>query len=569
MPNLSDFINWCIEKCNASDVGYSQNYRNQQTVNGITYYDCSSFVNYALLAGGWSTPAYAPDNNPFTTHNMVAVLLSLGWEEVSITGEWKQGDILWRSLHTEVVYSGGTGKGCTMGAHGRYYTVNGVQKLRPLATQVSINSYESSSSSWTKMFRYTGSGTVPTKPDEKVSMYVIAAMCGNFMKESQVNPGVWQDLKKGTATSLLKGLGLGQWTNTDGDTHGRLYQMYQYCSQHGGIYNGDAQCDYVVQENVWLVRDSSYGISTLTEFLNSTSTDVESLALAWARNWEGVPATSTDDLSARVAFAKLILNYLTDHASDQVDSWTSVNDWITQEKQLQNCVLVYQHFNSDSSAVNPDPVAPVDDGNHRVVLIANGDGYVQYDTHIAKQGTEISGGAYANNTDTSFERWVIRYPYDLAFNHTDDQYNSIFNFTMPDSTVVGRAYFTGSGYSDQTKLTLIVSGYCDLTITWYTQDGGSQTETISFDSLEQEVYTYNIGITDDVHIYVSDGCTITPLTKYVAGWTYDESTKMYFFFQPDTDVTLNVVGSDVPISRQKQKHKWWMYLRPTWTWKYL
>lgn len=570
MPSLSDFINWCITTCNASDVGYNQSYRNAQTVDGITYYDCSSFVNYALLAGGWSTPNYAPDHNAFTTNNMVSVLLGLGWEEVSLSGEWKQGDILWTATHTEVVYSGGTGRGRTMGAHGRYKWVNGVQKVRPLAEQVSIYSWEYTASSWTKMFRYSGSGgTTPTKPDQKVSMYVIAAMCGNFMKESQVNPGVWQDLKRGSATSLLKGLGLGQWTNTEGDTHGRLYKMYQYCSQHGGVYDGDAQCDYIVEENEWTVRDSSFNINSLSEFLNSTSADVEWLARCWARNWEGVPSSSTDDLSIRVDYAKLVLNYLSSHADDQVDGWTSVNNWITQSQQLQNCVLVYQHFNRSSSGVNPDPVQPEEETTHRVVLVRQGNGYVEYSPHIANAGDEVSGGAYSNNTETNFERWVIRWPYDLTFNHTDDEYNSTFNFTMPDTTVVGRAYFTGEGYSESTKLTLLVSGHVNLTATWYTQDGGSVTETITFDSYDQQVYTYTIGITDDVHIYVNDGCEITPVTRYVPGWTYDESTHMYFFFQPDVDVTLNVVGTDVPQKETKEKDKWWMYLRPTWTWKYL
>ena len=36
MPDLNQFIQWCIETCNKDNVGYSQAYRNQQTVNGIT-----------------------------------------------------------------------------------------------------------------------------------------------------------------------------------------------------------------------------------------------------------------------------------------------------------------------------------------------------------------------------------------------------------------------------------------------------------------------------------------------------------------------------------------------------
>ena len=44
MPDLNKFYTWCIQTCNAPDVGYSMDYRAAQTVGGITYYDCSSFV---------------------------------------------------------------------------------------------------------------------------------------------------------------------------------------------------------------------------------------------------------------------------------------------------------------------------------------------------------------------------------------------------------------------------------------------------------------------------------------------------------------------------------------------
>ena len=68
MGDINKAYTWAMQTCNAPDVGYSQTYRNQQTVNGITYYDCSSFINYALHAGGLLTPAYAPSNNAFTTY---------------------------------------------------------------------------------------------------------------------------------------------------------------------------------------------------------------------------------------------------------------------------------------------------------------------------------------------------------------------------------------------------------------------------------------------------------------------------------------------------------------------
>jgi hypothetical protein len=36
MASIQTAYEWAIEKCNAPNIGYSQAYRNQRTVNGIT-----------------------------------------------------------------------------------------------------------------------------------------------------------------------------------------------------------------------------------------------------------------------------------------------------------------------------------------------------------------------------------------------------------------------------------------------------------------------------------------------------------------------------------------------------
>lgn len=148
MPLMQDAYNWAIEVCNAPNVGYSQHYRNEQTVNGITYYDCSSFINYALLAGGWETPGYAPGSNAFTTKTMANVLLGLGFREVSSKATYLPGDIGLSSSHTEMCYQGGFGKGVFMGAHTSKAT---------LANQVCIGSSSGDASyqrSFPRLFRW-------------------------------------------------------------------------------------------------------------------------------------------------------------------------------------------------------------------------------------------------------------------------------------------------------------------------------------------------------------------------------------------------------------------------------
>ena len=41
MGDINKAYTWAIQTCNAPNVGYSQTYRNKQTVGGVTYYDCS------------------------------------------------------------------------------------------------------------------------------------------------------------------------------------------------------------------------------------------------------------------------------------------------------------------------------------------------------------------------------------------------------------------------------------------------------------------------------------------------------------------------------------------------
>lgn len=152
MPNLSGAYSWAIGKCNESNIGYSQQYRMEQTVNGITYYDCSSFIWFSLLHNGFDcVGANGGSTWAFTTSSMGSVLPNLGFSRQPVTGIWKPMDILLNpGVHTELVYQGGNGQGITMGAH---------TDAVPLDDQVSINTYTSSSSVWSELWRY-GDGMI-------------------------------------------------------------------------------------------------------------------------------------------------------------------------------------------------------------------------------------------------------------------------------------------------------------------------------------------------------------------------------------------------------------------------
>ena len=146
-PDISGAYAWAIRKCNEANIGYSQQYRNEQTVNGITYYDCSSFIWYALLHNGFDCVAANWGSTwPFTTRSMPEVLQSLGYVQIDQNTLWKPMDIvLTPGTHTELVYTGGSSQGITMGAH-----TDGI----PLADQVSINTGYTVAGNYSQLWRY-------------------------------------------------------------------------------------------------------------------------------------------------------------------------------------------------------------------------------------------------------------------------------------------------------------------------------------------------------------------------------------------------------------------------------
>lgn len=320
MPDINRAYSWAIETCNAPNVGYSQNYRNAQTVGGITYYDCSSFINYALLAGGFETPSYAPNRNAFTTYTEASELIRLGFTEVDANGEYLAGDIGLSKGHTEMCYKGGNGKGIFMGAH----TDNA-----PLANQVSIGSSGGNTNyerSFPRLFRYGNGGATSYGS----SIFVVSALAGNAWRESHINP---------TLSQIGGGaFGLFQW---DG---GRKTALLNWLRENGyADTSPNGQMKYLVVEDDWI--GTFDGISSLTEFLTSTSTDVESLTEAFCTCWErpGVPA-----LEERIEFAYKALSYIKLHANDtSIVTWeTEPMYYLSEEQALRNAVLMYRFYSA-------------------------------------------------------------------------------------------------------------------------------------------------------------------------------------------------------------------------------
>lgn len=287
MPNIQTAYEWAIETCGRENVGYSQAYRNERTVNGITYYDCSSFIWYSLIAGGWDmVTANNGETWPFTTSSMRQVLLKLGFKQHDANEDWKKGDILWRQGHTEMAFSNVR----TMGAH----TANA-----PLSEQVSINANPSNKASYTLLYRwengavtdwikgnrYLSTGEQQNNAtlvyayllDKGWTVNAIAGLLGNMQQESTICPDL--DERGGS------GYGLVQWTPKTNYTNWANANGYD-------ITDGNYQLQWINEETIkqgqW-IETSAYPIS-FDEFKVSLESP-EYLATCFEKNFER-PATS-------------------------------------------------------------------------------------------------------------------------------------------------------------------------------------------------------------------------------------------------------------------------------------
>ena len=169
MPSLQKAFTWAEDKCEEPNVGYSQTYRRGEIVDGIQYYDCSSFIYAALVAGGFD---FIPEYQWFWTGNQTQAMKSVGWTEYvfqdGVISDFalRNGDVLIRGAgrsdvpgdvstdegHTEMVWD--ASRGYTMGAH---------SSSLPLYDQVSKHYIDQRKETWFFVMRY-GDGAVPGSP---------------------------------------------------------------------------------------------------------------------------------------------------------------------------------------------------------------------------------------------------------------------------------------------------------------------------------------------------------------------------------------------------------------------
>lgn len=182
------------------------------------------------------------------------------------------------------------------------------------------------------------------------NLYVIAAICGNFWQESQINPGAWENWTVGQP-----GYGLGQWTDNPPAVMRRT-ALFDWLDANSYSHDsGPGQLAFLIHENLWiptLFQQSAY--NTLSDYFASTSTSLSDLVLEWMHHWEGI-----DDGSYNVrltAATQILADFQNDDGTRQ--PWTSVNSQISFRAARDNAMHIKDYFLEEEPPEPPIPPGP-------------------------------------------------------------------------------------------------------------------------------------------------------------------------------------------------------------------
>ncbi len=180
-----------------------------------------------------------------------------------------------------------------------------------------------------------------------ITDYTIAAICGNFWRESTVNPGIWETLIPSTWDHVynydgIGGYGLGGFTNIEGATVQRLLAYHDWCVANGySEDDGNAQLYYIIfVERCW---KAIYKNDDFDDWLQNTSTDLYQLTDDWCRWWEGNP---NDHMPERYSYAQQALAYIQAHKNDDPNNytWVTGNFYCDTQQVLNNIMCLYFWF---------------------------------------------------------------------------------------------------------------------------------------------------------------------------------------------------------------------------------
>lgn len=186
------------------------------------------------------------------------------------------------------------------------------------------------------------------------NLYVIAAICGNFWRESTVNPGIWE--RKDGQIINTPGYGLGQWTDNPPQVMRRTALFDWLDANNYPRDSGDGQLEFLMYENLWipsLIQQSAY--NTLNEYLTTSSTNLYNLVTEFMFHWEGID-DGTD--LVRYNMAEDFLQELQNDNGERMP-WYSSNDFNTVNYARWNSLRIKDFFMGYVPPTPPTP--PTDD----------------------------------------------------------------------------------------------------------------------------------------------------------------------------------------------------------------
>lgn len=185
------------------------------------------------------------------------------------------------------------------------------------------------------------------------NLSVIAAICGNFWQESQINPGAWENWTYGQP-----GYGLGQWTDNPPAVMRRTALFDWLYANNYPIDSGPGQLAFLIHEDLWipsLFQPSAY--NTLSDYFAATSTNLSDLVLEWQYHWEGIDDGSYN--TRLTAATQILAAYQNDDGTRS--PWTAVNAQISFSDALNNAMLIKDYFLGEDPPEPPVPPEPPTD----------------------------------------------------------------------------------------------------------------------------------------------------------------------------------------------------------------
>lgn len=159
--------------------------------------------------------------------------------------------------------------------------------------------------------------------------FAIAGLLGNMQQESSFNTTCLESsADDGSATALNSGYGLCQWTNTQGNTHGRRYGLFQYAASHGG-----APSDIKMQLDYLLYGEGSDS-ALAREYGKKDFSSVAEATAYFCNKWERPNAALAHLSDVRIPAAQKFYNYYSSNAefssivADDIEEDTSGDEAI-------------------------------------------------------------------------------------------------------------------------------------------------------------------------------------------------------------------------------------------------